>query len=428
MSRKWVIALVLAALGACVAFATVVLPRWRRPAEPGGRASPLQVEENKDRVTTESGVEGQRDLCYRNRTDNPVTVRLEQKDCDCAHVLFCVAPEAWKGLDAEDLRKRAADPALVWQALEEGREGITLPHQAVGLVRLRWKAAVVGDHVFWAHLRVDEGGERGRQRLEVPVRFVEPVSISAEDNLTSKEADVGPLNAGEERAVRFLCCSTTREKFSLTPAPADDPLVRCGTPQPLTREEVRAVSDRAGTAVRAGYRVTVTVRERADDARLDMGPFRRPVVLHTNVFPGHEVRTHVNGTVRGEVWLAAAEGKGFVDLGTLSTTAPEPRVITVESRDPQLELTVDERRTLEFLRVELLDAKEGKPAGGGKSWRVRVRMRSDALFRGDFPKPMQSGYDTAVACSIVFVVARQGPAAAPVRRLYVPVRGTVKRF
>jgi hypothetical protein len=99
----------------------------------------------------------------------------------------------------------------------------------------------------------------------------------------------------------------------------------------------------------------------------------------------------------------------------------------VESRDPQLELTVDEKRTLEFLRAEMLDGKEGKAAGDGRRWRVQVRMRKDALFRGDFPKP-RPGYDTAVACSVVFVVGRPGAAGAPVRRLYVPVRGTVKRF
>ncbi len=426
MSSKWVIALVLAAVAAGAALVLVRWPRGEHPSEPVARASLLQVEENKEPVRTESGIEGQRDLSYRNRIENPVAVRLQQKDCDCARVLICVAPQSWQGLDAEDLRKRAADPALTWQALEEGREGITVPPGAVGLVRLTWKANVVGSHVFWVHLRLDQGEERGQLRLEVPVHFIEPVSVWAEDTLTSREADVGPLSAGEERTARLLLCSPTRDRFTLTPVPTGDPHVRCGAPQPLTREELQSLSGRAGTAVRAGYRVTVTVRERADDTRLDLGPFRRAVVLRTNVFPGHEVRTHVTGTVRGEVGLVSPENKDFVDLGTLSTRPPNPVVFTLESRDPQLELTVDEARTLKFLKTELLDGKEGKAAGDGKRWRVSVRFRTDSLFRGEFPQPLHPPYDTAVACSVVFVVARPGTAGAPIRRLYVPVRGTVK--
>jgi hypothetical protein len=428
MSRKWVIALVLAALGGGAAVVAVGLPRWRHPAEPAARESPLLVEENKDRVRTESGIEGQRDLWYRNRTDKPVSIRLAQKDCDCAHVLVCVAPESWKEQDAEGLHRKAADPALAWHALEEGGEGITVPPGAAGLVRMTWKATVVGKHDFWVHLRLEHGEETGRQRLEVPVHFVEPVTVWAEDNLSSREADVGPLKAGEERTARLLCCSATRDRFTLTPVPTGDPLVGLGSPQPLTPEELRSLSGQAGTAVRVGYRVAVTVRERADDARLDIGPFRRQVALRTDVFPGHEVRTYVTGTVRGEVWLASARDKDYVDLGSISTDAPKPVEFTVAGHDPGLELTVDAKKTLDFLRAELLDGKEGKTAGDGRQWRVRVLFRKDSLFRGEFPRPLQPRYDSAVACSVVFLVGGRGPAGAPVRRLYVPVRGTVKAF
>src|SRR5262249_38744727 len=150
----------------------------------------------------------------------------------------------------------------------------------------------------------------------------------------------------------------SRDRFTLSPVPTGDACVVCGTPQPLTPEELRSLSRAAGTAARAGYRVPVTVKEREGSARLDIGPFHRPIVWKTNVFKGHEVRTHVNGTVLGEVWLADPEGKPFVDTGTVIPTEPEPVTFTLESHDPQIRLTVDENRTLNFFNAELLDGPE----------------------------------------------------------------------
>jgi hypothetical protein len=93
---------------------------------------------------------------------------------------------------------------------------------------------------------------------------------------------------------------------------------------------------------------------------------------------------------------------------------------------------VDEEATLSFLRVELLDGQEGKATGSGKTWRVRLRFRTDSLFRGDFPNPGRQDYNAAVLCCVVFRVseAESGAVADSLtaRRLLVPVRGTVKSF
>lgn len=433
MSVKWVIGLILAvvALGAGIGLVVFLRPSWRPTVDskPPGFVSLLTVEENKDPVKVESGIEGHRDLPFRNRVDRPLSIRLEATDCDCAKVLIGAAPESWRELDTAELRKRDRDSALVWQALEKGGEHFTIPPQSVGLVRMQWKTKGEGDHLFWADFWVDDGQSRGHQRVEVPTHFIEPVRVRVDSQLEKKEIDVGTLKAGEERTVPFLCCSPTRDKLTLTPAPPrDDPFVTYGKPQPLTEEELKAVSEKTHTALRAGYRVSVTVREKAGDSRLDMGPFRRRIVWKTDVFPGHEVSTYVNGTVQGEVSLADSEGQAFVDLGTAPADALKPVTFTLESRDPQLRLAVDEEKTLDFLTVELLDDKDGKTAETGKTWRVRIAFRADSIFRGRFPNPDRRGYDSPGVCSVVLLVSRQGAADSPRRRLFVPVRGNVKPF
>jgi hypothetical protein len=296
----------------------------------------------------------------------------------------------------------------------------------VGLLRVKWKTPTVGEHIFWADLLVQNGQEQGKQRLSVPVHFVEPVRIRAEDEPNRTELNVGPLNAGEERTAHFLCFSLTRAEFTITPAsPGDDSCLNYGSPQALSPEELRALSDKLRCTVRSGYRVAVQVREQAGDVRLDLGPFRRPVTWASNVFAGHEVATHISGTVLGEVVLAGSPSKSFIDLGTISPTSPKPLTFTLESHDPKAQLSLDEEKTLNFLEVELLDGKEGKAGTRGKSWQIRVQFRPDSLFRGPIPNADRSGYDTAITCSLVFFVSRPGSENQRPRRLFVPVQGTV---
>jgi hypothetical protein len=430
MSKKKVIALTGVAvlvLGAGVGLSAVLLPAWRRgPASPPRPAVPeLAIEETTEPVGAESVVEGHRDVPWHNRSDRAVTVRLEETDCGCARVLVWVAPQEWEGLDAQAFRERAAATAPTWRPLRPG-EPFTFPPRGHALARLKWETPSVGDHRFWARFWVDDGEDRGRRQMNVPVHFVEPILLRPEDDPKAAEIDIGRLHGSDERTARWLCWSQTRDRFTLTPVPTGDAHFLCGDPQPLTGEEMKALADRAGTTVRAGYRVTVTVRERADDTRLDLGPLRRRVVWKTDLAPGHEVSTHVGGTVRGEVGLSSPED--FVDLGTVLPTDPKPLTFALQSGDPQLRLTVDEEKTLPFLAVELLDGEEGKAAAGDKTWRVRVRFRTDSLFRGPIPNPDRRGFDSAALCSVVFLVARQGQAGQPARRLLVPVRGTVRPF
>ncbi len=426
MSRKRIIIalLVLVVVGSGVGFVTVVLPAWR------GQASPLLIEAQNLPVTTESGVQGHRELRFHNQTNKSLSIRLQRTDCECAHIQVCVTPDEWKGLNSPAFLEHAADPTLTWQPLEQGGQSFVIPPRSQGMIRVVFKAFKVGTSSIGIDLRVDDGEKETAQHFESPVSFIPPAFFCSEDNLNVMEISVGRLHAGEERTARFLCCSTTRDKFTLTPAPpGSDPCLVYGIPEPLTSEELHALSLKPGGAeVRAGFRVKVTVREQADDQRLDIGPFRRRIVYKTDIYTDHQVETYVSGWVEGEIALAGSECKDHLDFGTIIPDDPKPVTFTLESRDPRLQLSVDEERTLPFFKLELLDGKEGKTSERGKRWQVRVVFRKDALFRGEFPNPTRPGYETADACCLVFLLLHPGQESSKERRLLVPVRGNVRLY
>jgi hypothetical protein len=426
MGKKRIIALIILVLvmGIGFGFVKIVLPVWR------DSAPALLIEEQKAPVTTESGVEGHRDLRFRNEADRRLTISLEHRNCECARVQICITPDEWKELDSPAFLSHATEPALAWQILEQGGKFVVIPPRSHGLIRVGWKAIKVGPSSIGIVLRVNGGGREITQRLETPVEFVAPAYFCSADDPTATEIDLGRLKPGEERTAHFLCCSTTREKFTLTPAPPNnDPCILYGTPEPLTPKEMQALTQKYGTAhLRGGYHVKVTLREQAGDHRLDIGPFHRRIVYKTDVYPEHQVTTHVNGTVEGEVWLASSDGKDFIDFGTIIPTNPKPTTFTLETRDPQLQLTVDDERTLPHFKVELLDGKDGKPTDQGKRWQVRVKFRTDALFRGEFPNPDRRGYDSADLCSLVFLLSRPGQTTSIERRFLGPTRGKVRSY
>jgi hypothetical protein len=437
MRTKVVLALI--AIGLVLASAAVVVTLRlypRKPAPDAVERIPVPaflIEDNKDPMMGESEVEGHRDLRFENSSEKPVSVRLEATDCECAYVQIYLAPQEWKALDLQEIHKRAADPSLPWQSVAPLGAAITVPPQSVGLFRLTWKTNVVGTRIFWADFLLDDGEDRGRRRVEVPVNLVEIVRLRPEDRGNEKEFDLDSLKPGEERTARFVCYSVTRDRFALTPSPvAEDSCINYGPPHALSRAELQGLSDKIGSPVKSGYRVSVTVREHAGERRLDIGPFHRRVAWKTDVIPDHRVTTFLNGTVRGEVSLAAPEDKPFVDLGTILPTEKWSEVFTLQSPDPRIQLSVDEERTLAFLRVELLDGRGGETTRDGKSWRVRLTFRSDSLFRGPFPHVDRPGFDSAVVCSIVFRIKRAGKesnvADQSARRVLIPVRGNVRAY
>ena len=430
MKKLLLVALAAVAVAGAVAGFVFHHPTDPNPVPRRDNTPPLRIEEVKDAVTTEHGFEGQIEFPFENLRENLVTVGIVLKDCQCARVQICLTPEDWKPLDTQELRKRASDPVLKWETLEKDSQGFSVPARAAGMLRLGWKGKDFTDQRYWASLWVDDNGNRLNQRFEVPVHVVQPVYIRSEDQPKRSQVDLGRLNPGEGRTARFLCYSGTRPKFKLTPAPPQaDPCLSYQTPQALTDAELKTLSQRASVQVLCGYRVEVIVHERIGDAQLDLGPFRRSAVWNTDIAKGHQLTGIVSGSVLGDVRLAEPVGKAFVDLGNISPNEPAPVTITLESNDPRIELTLDDKHTLDILAVELLDGKSGKENQDKKSWRARVVFRKDSGFHGKFPTQNRAGYDTDVACSIVIQVSRRSPSgdgiSSPARRLYVPVRGIV---
>jgi hypothetical protein len=383
---------------------------------------PLLVERNLPPITAESGPDSYRDFQFQSQRDHPVSIGVELKDCQCASIYIWLAPDEWKGLDSKEMKARAGSADQKWTLLEQNT-GFSTPAGSVGLLRLGWKGNKLGDERFWASLWVDDAGERGFQRIETTVHFIEPIVVRPENNLKLKEVDLGTLGAGEQRSVNFLCYSGTRKQFTLTEIGKDkSPFIDLGKPQALKDDELRTLAEKTGKTVLSAFRVIVIVHENVGDRRLDLGPFRLPVAWQTDVAPGHLTSTVVTGSVAGEVELVSDKGKPFVDLGAFSPTRSSPNVFVLESSDPNIDLAVDEERSLEFLKAELVDA---QVADGKKRWQVRVQYRPDALFRGTFPSADRPGYDSDVACSLAFRILRPDADKENSRRLLVPVHGVV---
>src|SRR5262249_47722455 len=136
---------------------------------------PLQIADAPETLTTELGFTGQRDFAFENLRDNPVTVGVEWKDCQCARVEICRSPEAW-------------------ETLEQEGKGFEVPPRGAGILRLHWKGNKPGDHRFWASLWIDDNDHRLYQRIEVSVQIVPAVLIRAEDHLRRTTVDIGRLN------------------------------------------------------------------------------------------------------------------------------------------------------------------------------------------------------------------------------------------
>jgi hypothetical protein len=430
--RILAVAVFVVLLGGGIGYVTGVLPPWRTASDSKAKApeSPLRIEGWRTAAFGETGVEGHRDFRLQNQANKALTIQLISADCECARVSACLAPDDWKKLDAKEFLKRADEPTLDWKTLKSGGESLVVPPVANGLIRVKWKALKVGSSSIGISLSVEDGQQAISQRFEVPVKFIEPVILCAESDLKEREADVGHLKRGAEQTAKLLCYSTTRKKFTIAPVQAGgDPCIQCGAPQLLTQEEVQALPKAPdGDPVLSAYRVKITVKERTNGKQLDIGPFYQVITFTTDVSSDLKVNAAVKGTVDGEIGLADAEGKDFVDLGLVIPSKPQPVTFTLRSRDPEMQLTLDEKRTVDFLQVELPDGKEGKLDGNERKWQVRAMLRTDTMFRGPIPNPNSAGYTTAVDCSVVFLLSRSGKTDSPPRRLLIPVRGTVRVY
>jgi hypothetical protein len=247
--------------------------------------------------------------------------------------------------------------------------------------------------------------------LELHLAFVDPVMVSAEDNLKEptgeEQVALGdPLLAGAARTVNLLCWSATRDDFTVQPESTNDPCISVGTPEKLSAEECKQVRHGVPVTVRCAYRIPVTVRERTEDGKhqLDLGRFRRRLQFTSKVSPEPVAITLV-GLVRGDIEVGIGAEKDVVALGSFRRDVGASKDVQLKTDRGDIDLEVESKSLPDFLKAEL---REEKDIGGlGKVWTLTVTVPPDG-FSGDIPRHTY----------IVLKTKGERP-----RRLHIPVTG-----
>jgi hypothetical protein len=312
---------------------------------------------------------GHHDFPFRAEGNGPVRVWLQATGCACTKVELGIGT--------------AQDGTAPWHVLRpEDAEGISVPAQVAGAVRVSWRGEVLGPKRLTAELRTRSGESEGeRVTLEVPLRFVRPVRLAPEDSLEEPEdgeVRIGGLGAGETRTVRLIAWSSTREHFSLAPAAPTDPHVGWAAPEALDGAECERLARGHDTQVRCAYRISVTVRERTRHGEvLDLGPFSCQLRFASDADPEPVVIT-LAGMVSGPVMVGSDADGGMVALGSFQRSEGKTRELTLTAEEKTLELQVDSLP--DFLKVQLRDEK----APRGRAWRLTVTVPPDSLI-GSIP-------------------------------------------
>jgi hypothetical protein len=376
----------------------------------------------------ESYTAGHHAFRYKNKENKPIVVGVNWQNCKCASVEICVAPDSWKALPDAELVKKAEDPSLEWTPLAKDGKGFTVPAEAIGWVRIGWKADKSKDERFKADLWLYQADSGIGYPLEIGVSFVDAVLVRSADEPDKVDAYIGRLGPGDQKEAHLLFWSSTRTEFTLVAdPPRADPCLTYGAPQKLTAGDLDFLTQRTSRKALSGYRLTVTLRERAGDQQFDIGPFRREVRWKSDAMKD-PIKAHVNGIVLGEVtaFVADSPDNPRLNMKLIHPDRPQIHKVRLETENPQVQLTLDES-TCDFLKVEMLDGKEGKKGLGAgaalTTWEVNVSFRPDAQFRGRFPDPERPGYELT---AIVFKINHAGVPNETPRRLRVLVGGQVE--
>jgi len=390
------------------------------------------------RIVTEFGQRGQHDFWFKNENDEAVTVGLNRKpSCTCADIKLLIAPASWrKPLEKAEAERdqlkayvEAAGGGLAGRVagavpLERARaellrgvedrdfktlpddpnQGIVVAPRARGVVRIQWEArriTTIPKQNLIALLWV-QNPQNAATMFGVGALFVDPVRLDRED------IPFGVLRTSDAASKVLYCWSSTRPSFRLEARPSGAPFVRCEV-EKINEEETRALRGKIGPVL-AGYRVTVSVRERLDDrTRSDEGIFQHGVDL----FPsdGKEkldpLQVTLRGLIRGDVIVEGAETG--IRLGSFPARQGTGHEVILSTKQPDLDLQVDSHPP--FMSVNLKQEK----TNSGPRWKLRLEIGRDQAA-GPFPRADNEVYkDTAIFLKI--------GGEAP-RRLRIPVSGT----
>jgi len=414
-----------------------------------------QVPEERDPsrlVVTEFDKRGHHEFWFRNDNDQAVLLGLGEKSCQCSDVKVFIAPSDWRYplAEAEARRKNLmkyegilpgggagklvaeladdlgkaeveqtrqqllarADLRSLTTLDSSSAEGVEVPPGAVGFVRLEWE---------WDKRQVWAGPQKGlglsaklwmqdartgpEVKLFAAVLYVEPACLD------KGELRFGALNPHDTKTDTVYCWSPTRADFRLEARPAErrlSPFVHCEA-EKLSEQERQQLRKPLGP-IAAGYRVTISMRERLDErTRFDEGPFEHGVDLLP--FDGKEklkpLHVTLQGRVRGDVLVPGAEGG--IHLEKFPANRGTTHEVLLSTQQPDLDLKLDSHPP--FMAVDLTKEK----TSSGPRWKLRLEIGRDQVA-GSFPRADHQAYkDTAIYLKI----GGEGS-----RRLRIPVSGT----
>lgn len=366
------------------------------------------------------------DYVFVNETDQPADMGLERQSCACSKIQICLLPAAKAKDHARKKHQQAIWNKLPAEAEEAGYDwkelpvdtalGVTVAPGQGGLLRLTWNGDRVKerkdlDFTVWTQ---PQGQDRERRPyiLTAAVVPVPPVQF-----LPAKLLDMGDIVAGGSAEREFWCWSSTRHAgFDIDfPDNPLNPCIQCKA-EPLSKAECATLTARlmaSDTRSRAwsGYKVLVTVKEKAGTKQLDMGLLFKQVAMNARLGSLMEpvATPYLRAVVAGDVRVGNSKAIAL-DLETFSAKAG------VTNR--KFKLFTEKGVKLKYLSAQpaQLDArlKELGDQGADKKetgWEVTLTVPGNT-FNG----PLEN----------TFLLFESTPAAGATRQIRIPLTGTAK--
>jgi len=347
----------------------------------------------------------------------PVKLWVKSQSCKCEKIEVAIFPGAPKQATSEEAVVRQQGEPLKWEVLHRddksvANNSVTVGPQMAGLLRLGWEGKQVGParHTaeLWTQAVTSPARGTSKVDLEVTVIILEPVLFGP------RQETVGDLSARAVREGVFWCWSATRPGFKLTAEtigrdrqrdPCFDTTVR-----PMTEEERVQLATLQKTRVLSGYRITVQVHERkSDKEQMDLGPFRRKVLLTTDT--GLEPEGPIlTGTVRGDASVRTPEGTDKIELGHFRAEAGKKKQAVVETEAGFEVLTTGFAVEPEYLQVSVKPERAATANRGG-TWFLHVEV----------PPGQASGL--LPAASAIYLQLQRLKGDDQPRRIRIPVSG-----
>jgi hypothetical protein len=410
------------------------------------RSGPLEGELDK---------EGHVDFWFVNEHADTLKVGLDHTSCKCAGARLYVLPDDGRRRLAAGVSGIAGATGLggplaqaplevaLRHALKQGATGhemymstiredrsVDVPGAALGWVEMTWRTDQVGPQTVSAKLW---SGERDSGIVLLQATALTLPPLRAREAVTVHFGTLREDRLAPKGARGFiLVWSSTRSSLDLEarllgPRPGD--VLKVDPPVPLTPEECSALSVRYREeeirgpnspygAVLCAYRVPVTVRPPSPDDKvpIELGAFHRWVKVSSPDESVNYVQVAVKGEVVGIVQVGTGREQGLLDLGPFKRSEGTEKSLLLHSKEPGLELILDEARTAAsapFATVDRARLANPMPEGNGwRAWELSVTVKPDALD-GEVPRPRED-------CAIYLKARREGQ---PDRTIRVPIKG-----